>query len=58
MSPDLQTMLAEYRSGLEAELALLRQLDALSARQAAAVESGDVAALRSVHEARESRAAW
>jgi hypothetical protein len=24
MSPDLQTMLAEYRSGLEAELALLR----------------------------------
>ena len=53
MSPDLQTMLAEYRSGLEAELALLRQLDVLSARHAAAVESGDVAALRSVHEARD-----
>ena len=53
MSPDLPAMLAEYRSGLEAELALLRQLDALSARHNAAVESGDVASLRSVHEARD-----
>jgi hypothetical protein len=53
MTPDLQTMLAEYRSGLEAELALLRRLDGLSAQQQAAVASSDVAALRSVHEARD-----
>src|SRR6188472_413869 len=53
MSPELHAMLAEYRAGLEAELALLRQLDALSARHGAAVTSGDVAALRSIHDARD-----
>lgn len=47
-------MLAEYRAGLDAELALLRQLDALSVRNREAVASGDPAAMRSVHAARDS----
>lgn len=46
-------MLAEYRAGLEAELALLRQLDGLAVRQTAAAASGDPAALRTIHEARD-----
>ena len=46
-------MLAEYRAGLDAELALLRQLDALSARHAAAVASGNIGSLRDVHNARD-----
>ena len=54
MSPDLHTILAEYRAGLDAELALLRRLDALSLRHASAVDTGDVGALRDVHQARES----
>jgi hypothetical protein len=54
MSPDLHALLAEYRAGLDAELALLRQLDALSARHRLAVVSNDTAALRDVHAARDS----
>jgi hypothetical protein len=54
MEPDFHALLAEYRAGLDAELALLRQLDALSAHQRTAVTTGDVAALRDVHAARES----
>lgn len=53
MEPDLHALLAEYRAGLDAELALLRQLDGLSAHQRTAVTSGDVAALRDVHAARD-----
>lgn len=45
-------MVAEYRAGLDAELALLRQLDSLSSRQHEATLAGDYAALRRVHEAR------
>jgi hypothetical protein len=54
MEPDFHALLAEYRAGLDAELALLRQLDALSIRQRAAVTSGDVGILRDVHAARDS----
>jgi hypothetical protein len=54
MEPDFHAMLAEYRSGLDAELALLRQLDALSIRQRAAVTEGNAGVLRDVHAARDS----
>ena len=47
-------MLAEYRAGLDAELALLRQLDALSVRNRAAVASGDLSLMRDVHTARDA----
>ena len=53
MSPDLQSMVAEYRAGLEAELALLRQLDSLSVRQHEASVAGDLGALPAMHEARD-----
>src|SRR5215207_9354495 len=53
MSPDHHAMLAEYRAGLDAELALLRQLDALSARHAEAIAAGNVGSLRDVHDARD-----
>jgi hypothetical protein len=46
MTQDLPSMVAEYRAGLEAEAALLRQLDSLSVRQNEASVSGDYAALR------------
>ena len=46
-------MLAEYRAGLEAELALLRQLDALAVRQTDAAATGEPAALRAIHDARD-----
>ena len=45
-------MMAEYRAGLEAEIALLRQLESLSSRQHDASVTGDFAALRGVHESR------
>jgi hypothetical protein len=54
MSPDLHATLAEYRAGLEAEMALLRQLDALSARQRTAVSDNDTGAMRDIHTARDS----
>ena len=47
-------MVAEYRSGLEAEVALLRQIDSLSMRQQEATLTGDYAALRAIHERREA----
>jgi hypothetical protein len=53
MSPDLHAILAEYRAGLDAELALLRQLDDLSARQRMAATSSDSAALRDINSARD-----
>lgn len=54
MSLDLHATLAEYRAGLDAELALLRQLDGLSARQRDAIAANDTGALRDVHTARDS----
>jgi hypothetical protein len=54
MSPDLHALLAEYRAGLDAELSLLRQLDALSTRQRLAATASDSGALRDVHTARDS----
>lgn len=42
MTPgDIDALLAEYRSGLEAELALLRQLAALAERQKACTDTRD-----------------
>ena len=46
-------MVAEYRAGLDAELALLRQLDALSVRQHHASVGGDISDLPSIHDARD-----
>jgi hypothetical protein len=54
MTQDLPSMVAEYRAGLEAEIALLRQLVSLSTRQNEASVSGDYAALRRVHDARDA----
>ena len=53
MAVDLHETLAEYRAGLDAELALLRQLDALSVHNRTAVEDEDLAALRQVHDGRD-----
>ena len=53
MPQDLHAMVAEYRAGLEAEIALLRQLDSLSERQHEASVTGDYAMLRRVHDARD-----
>lgn len=54
MTQDLQAMVTEYRAGLEAEIALLRQLDSLSERQHEASVTGDYAMLRRVHDARDA----
>ena len=54
MPEDLDSMLAEYRAGLDAELALLRKLDALAARQHALSVAGDLAALPGIHDARDA----
>lgn len=54
MPEDLQSMVEQYRSGLEAEMALLHQLEGLSKRQHAASISGDLATLPALHDARDS----
>ena len=54
MSADLHAILAEYRTGLDAELALLRQLDTLSVRNREAVASADLSVMRDVHAARDA----
>jgi hypothetical protein len=53
MAQDSQSLIAEYRAGLEAELALLRQLESLSERQQAATVAGQFADLHDIHDARE-----
>jgi len=53
MADDCLPLIAEYRAGLDAELALLRQLDSLSVRQHEATTTGDHAALRMIHDARD-----
>ena len=53
MDPDIATRVAEYRAGLEAELALLRQLEALSGRHRQATLAGELEALRDIHDARD-----
>ena len=53
MAQDSQSLIAEYRAGLEAELALLRQLESLSDRQQAATVAGQFADLHDIHDARE-----
>lgn len=52
MSQILHAMVAEYRAGLEAELALLRQLDALSIRHHQATTASDFDTMRAVHDQR------
>jgi hypothetical protein len=47
-------MVAEYRAGLDAELALLHQLDSLSLREHEASVAGDFAVLRGVHDSRDA----
>jgi hypothetical protein len=54
MSDELHSMIAEYRAGLDAELALLRQLEMLAARLQEATQAGDYATLRSLHAARDT----
>jgi chromosome segregation ATPase len=54
MPQDLHAMVAEYRAGLEAEIALLRQLDSLSQRENEASVGGDYSMLRRVHDARDA----
>jgi uncharacterized protein YhaN len=54
MSDELRSLITEYRAGLDAELALLRQLDLLAARVQEATHTGDYATLRSLHEARDT----
>lgn len=54
MSEELRSLLAEYRAGLEAEMALLRQLDTLATRVHEATTASDYATLRGLYEARQT----
>lgn len=54
MSEELRSLIAEYRAGLDAEMALLRQLDSLATRVHEATTAGDFATLRGLHEARQT----
>jgi hypothetical protein len=53
MAEDALSPIAQYRAGLEAELALLRQLESLGERQQAAVAERDTDRLRENHDARD-----
>jgi hypothetical protein len=53
MAEDFQPLIAEYRAGLDAELALLRQLESLAAGQQVATADDDPAAMRSISDERE-----
>jgi hypothetical protein len=52
-SPDLEVLIEQYRAGLEAEIALLLKLEAVSAQQRTASDSRDLDALNSVSDARD-----
>jgi hypothetical protein len=49
---DLAPLVSQYRAGLEAEMAILRRLDALSAQQHEVARSGDVDRLNAITEER------
>jgi hypothetical protein len=51
--PDLPQLVAQYRQGLEAEVALLHRLQALAARQRETSEAGDLEALGVVSDERD-----
>jgi hypothetical protein len=51
-TPDLLPVIAQYRAGLDAEMALLHRLEMLSERQREATTSHDVAALERVTDQR------
>lgn len=53
MPQDFASLIAEYRAGLEAELALLRQLETLAGRHREATLGGDPQALVEIHSGRE-----
>jgi uncharacterized protein YhaN len=52
-TPDLTRLIDEYRSGLEAEIAILRQLEEVADRQHAASSARDVEALRQAADQRD-----
>jgi hypothetical protein len=52
-SPDLEVLIEQYRAGLEAEIALLLKLEAISAQQRAASDARDLDALNGVSDARD-----
>jgi hypothetical protein len=53
MTQDLFSIVAQYRAGLEAEIALLHQLADLSTQQRAATLASDYAALPPINDARD-----
>jgi hypothetical protein len=53
MTPDLRSLVAHYRAGLEAEMALLHQLEGLSEQQRQATLAADFAALPPINDARD-----
>ncbi len=54
VSPDeLRALVTEYRAGLEAEMVLLHQLEALAVRQRAISQSGDIAEVADTTDARD-----
>lgn len=53
MTPALVALIAQYRAGLEAELALLHRLEGLAERQHEASQSGDLAGLATVTDERD-----
>jgi hypothetical protein len=52
-SPEFAALVAEYRGGLDVELALLHRIEALAEQQRAASRGGDLAALTSVSDQRD-----
>jgi len=53
VTPDLLALVAQYRAGLEAELALLRRLEELASRQRDASHRGDLEGLALVTDERD-----
>lgn len=53
ITPELLPLVAEYRAGLEAEMALLHRLEGIALQQRAASRAGDLEALGSVTDARQ-----
>jgi hypothetical protein len=53
MAPELQPLIAEYRAGLEAEMALLHRLEGVAAQQREASRLGDLVSLDTVSDVRQ-----
>jgi hypothetical protein len=54
MRPELAAMLAEYRAGLDAEMKLLRRLEAIAIQQREASRGGDLERLSTVSDQRDT----